>query len=176
MQSNGVCEMDPHEREDILATLRDELQEFFQWMLEELGEEYFAEDGSSTRFSWEDHVDKRIKERFSAKRAQLWERDLYAAFEHPKRPSIYEVMKADDLEILHYYQDELYCEHFKTEGFDEGSGGNQDVKNRYDESFSVILASVSLGYMYRLDLCEVCGLIEIWSMLYDSSEISLLLN
>ena len=168
--------MDPDEQGRILKILMEELQEFFQWMIEEVGEEYFMEDPSAPRFSWEAHVDKRIKERFSTKHAGLWERDRYAAFEHSSRPSIYEVMKANDLEILHYYQNDIYCDHFKIEGFNAVSDEDPNLNNRYDEPFSVILASESLGIMYRMDFCEVCGLMEIWSMLYDSNEISFLVN
>lgn len=176
MANLGICEMDPKEQEDILETLMEELQEFFEWMIEEVGEEYYMEDPNAQRFSWESHVDRRIKERLNTDRARFWERDHYAAFEHPQRPSIYQIMKASDLEILHYCQDDLYCGHFKRESFSFIQDEEQTLKKRYDESFSVLLASESLGYMYRLDLCKVCGLIEIWSTIYNSNEISLINN
>jgi len=170
--------MDPKEREEILEVLQEELLEFFQWMLQELGEDYYMEDPDAPRFSWEPHVDRRIRERLRSDRARLWERDPYAAFEHELRPSIYRVMKAKDLEIHHASQDDLYCEHFKVDDLrsEEESGEERPLEKRYDESFSVVLASASLGYMYRLDMCEVCGLIEIWSMLYDAGELSLWTN
>ncbi len=167
--------MDQKEREEVLEILQEELLEFFRWMLQELGEDYYMEDPHAPRFSWEPHVDRRIRERLRSDRALLWERDPYAAFEHELRPSIYQVMKAKDLEIIHHYQDDLYCEHFKIEdlGYTSESGDVQQLEKRYDESFSVILASQHLGYMYRLDMCDVCGLIEVWSMRYDRGEISL---
>jgi dTDP-4-amino-4,6-dideoxygalactose transaminase len=31
----------------------------------------------------------------------------------------------------------------------------------------------ALGWMYRLDFCEVCGMIEVWSRTYDPEEIAL---
>jgi hypothetical protein len=165
--------MDFKEQEEIIEILQEELQGFFQWMIEELGEEYYMEDTRAPKFSWETEVNKRIKERMNTHRARLWERDRYAAFEHPERPSIYQVMKAIDLEVLHYPQEDFYCEHFKIIDFSAAvSEGEQHLEKRYEVSFGVILASESLGHMYRLDFCEICGLIEIWSMIYSPEEIA----
>ena len=43
---------------------------------------------------------------------------------------------------------------------------------RFEESFGVLLASQTKGWMYRLDFCEVCGMIEVWSMRYDPEEVA----
>ena len=158
---------------EVLELLLEELQEFFEWMIEELGEEYYMDDPTGPRFSWEAEIHRRLEERMSGGRGRLWERDRYAAFEYQKRPSIYQIVKTNDLEVIHYPQGDLYCEHFKIADAGVGADEEHNFEKRYEDSFGVLLASESLGHMYKLDFCQVCGLIEIWSMVYSPDELAL---
>lgn len=166
--------MDRGEWEEIRARLREELQEFFSWMMEEVGGAYFIEHPDGPPDVWEQEVREAIRRRLRPGRSDLWERDRHAFFDHPDRPSVYRLMDAPDLECYHYRED-LYCEHDKLQNaIDSGlesAGG--EPEGRYDEPFGVLLASSNLGWMYRLDFCDQCGLVEIWSMRYHPGEISL---
>ena len=76
-----------------------------------------------------------------------------------------------NLEILHY-PEEMACEHDKIlDAADEEGAVLGQNGTRYDQDFGVLLASQKLGWMYRLDFCERCGLVEIWSMEYNPGEI-----
>jgi hypothetical protein len=165
--------MDGQEIEEIRPLLREELQDFFSWIMEELGGEYFIEHPERSPSSWEQEVQEKIHKRLQSERANIWERDLHAFFDHPQRPSVYRILDAEDLELLHS-PEEFYCEHFKLQdAVSEGEDSTQEQgQPRFDQSFSVLLASHKSGWMYRLVFCETCGLIEIWSMRYDPNEIS----
>jgi len=163
--------MDRQELEDIRSILREELQGFYSWVMEELGGEYFIEHPELSPTFWEKEVLDRIEKRSRSDRSSIWERDRYAFFDHPQRPSVYRLFDAEDLELLHA-PEEFPCEHFKfLDGISEGENTSQALGRRFDQSFSVLLASQKSGWMYRLDFCEACGLIEIWSMRYDPNEI-----
>ena len=164
--------MEQPEREEILELLREELRGFIAWTMEELGGEYYLEHPDQPISKWDDTARERLMQRLDSDRVRLWERDRYAFFGHPRHPSVYEVMDAEDLEIVHYLE-ELYCDHYKME---EETVGLSDVEveenKRFDDSFGVLLASQARGWMYRLDFCEICGMIEIWSMEYNPEEIA----
>jgi len=164
--------MDRQEREEIRTLLREELQDFFSWIMEELGGEYFIEHTELPPSSWEREVREKIGARLKHGRQGLWERDRYAVFDHPDRPSVYRVFDAEDLELLHY-PEQFTCEHFKAlDVLSDGGDPALEPARRFDHAFGVLLASKSGGWMYRLDFCEACGLIEIWSMRYDPDEIA----
>jgi len=165
--------MRDEERDEIVVLLREELRAFISWTMEELGGEYYLETPDQTISSWDQTAQVRVERRLESERIHVWERDRYAFFDHPKHPSIYEVMETADLEIAHYLE-ELYCEHYRTEDELEGFP-EQEIreKKRFEDSFGVLLASQMKGWMYRLDFCEVCGLIEVWSMEYDPEEIAI---
>lgn len=166
--------MEAAEREEILSVLREELQEFFVWVMEEIGGEYYLEDPAETVQALEETVRTRIGQRIDTERARLWERDRHALFDHPDRPSVFRLMEAEDLQIIHYRED-VQCDHFKVLGRDGGAGGEPGAgfESRYEQSFGILLVSESAGWMYRLDMCEVCGLVEIWSMAYSEPEMLL---
>ena len=165
--------MREEERDEIVVLLREELREFITWTMEELGGEYYLEDPDQAISSWDETAKGRVEGRVESDRVHVWERDRYAFFDHPKHPSIYKVMETEDLEIAHYLE-ELYCEHYRIEGELEGCSEEEiQDKKRFEDSFGVLLASQMKGWMYRLDFCEACGLIEIWSMEYDPEEIAI---
>ncbi len=166
--------MERGEWEEIRAVLREELQEFFSWIMEEVGGGYFIEHPEQPPDAWEEEVREAIGRRLRPERTEVWERDRHAFFDHPERPSVYRLMDAPDLECVHYLED-LYCEHDKLQNaLDSGiEPGEGEPEGRYEESFGVLLASASLRWMYRLDFCDQCGLVEIWSMRYNPGEISL---
>ncbi|MEW6443672.1 MAG: hypothetical protein AB1640_22245 [bacterium] len=167
--------MEPEEFEEVKALLNQELQEFYGWVMEELGGGYFIEHPELSPAVWEQEVSGRIRKRLQTDRALFWERDRYAFFDDPKRPSVYRLMEAEDLELIHY-RDDFYCEHFKVDGeapSPNDQGPDDAGSRRYDESFGILMVSQKSGWMYRLDFCQVCGLIEIWSMRYDPKEIAL---
>jgi len=160
------------ERDEIVALLREELRDFISWTMEELGGQYYLEGPDQPIQSWDEMARERVVRRFESDRAAVWERDRYPFFSHPKHPSVYEIMESVDLEIVHYLE-ELYCDHYRVE--DEVDGLSRETlqqAKRFDEDFGVLVASQTKGWMYRLDFCEVCGLIEIWSMRYGPEEIA----
>lgn len=168
----GAEEMERSEWEEIRSVLRAELQEFFSWIMEEVGGGFFIEHPEEPPEVWEEEVREAIGRRLRSERAELWERDRHAFFDHPDRPSVYRLMDAADLECFHYRED-LYCEHDKqTNSLESGPGSAEGGEGRYEECFGVLLASASLGWMYRLDFCDQCGLVEIWSMRYNPGEIA----
>jgi len=160
------------ERKKIVEMLREELRGFIAWTMEELGGEYYLEQPDQQVTAWDETAQERLKQRIESERVRVWERDRYAFFDHPRHASVYAVMESEDLEIVHYLE-ELYCDHYRVEEEIEGLSEEeiQDGK-RFDESFGVLLASQTLGWMYRLDFCDVCGMIEIWSMEYDPMEVA----
>lgn len=160
------------EREEIVALLREELRGFIAWTMQELGGEYYLKDPEQPIESWDETARERLIRRLESERLQVWERDRYAFFDHPKHPSVYEMMESGDLEIVHYLE-ELYCDHYRVEDEIEGLS-EQEIREKsiYDDDFGVLLASQAKGWMYRLDFCEVCGLIEVWSMAYDPEELA----
>ncbi len=163
--------MDQQEQKEIISALREELQEYFTWIMEEF--DYFEEEDQDNPGALDKPVLDKIARRIESKRMNLWERDLYAFFDHPQHPSIYNMFEMADLEIIHYL-DEFHCDHFKVDDILEESGGLiQDRDMRYEETFGVLLVSQEKGWMYRLDLCKVCGLVEVWSMSYSEDEIAL---
>jgi|GEM_PF-1600027 hypothetical protein len=166
--------MERSEWEEIRSVLRAELQEFFSWIMEEVGGGYFIEHPEGPPEAWEEEVREAIGRRLRSERAELWERDRHAFFDHPDRPSIYRLMDAADLECFHYRED-FYCEHDKQTNFLESGleSAEGEEGGRYEEPFGVLLASPGLGWMYRLDFCDQCGLVEIWSMRYNPGEIAL---
>ena len=165
--------MDSQEKEGVIAALQEELQGFFAWIVNEIGADYYIEDPQRASDSVEEEARKTVAKRISSKRLQLWERDWYAFFHDSRHPSIYELFKADDLEIVHYLE-EFSCEHFKVlDTWNEQDEPDSEPEKRYEQSFGVLLASQTLGWMYRLDFCEICGLIEVWSMQYNPDEIAL---
>ena len=165
-------DMDPQEREEIISALREELQEFFTWIMEEF--DYYKEQGAGTGgVPLEKPLQDKIKQRIASQRMNLWERDLYAFFDDPDHPSIYSLFEAADLEIIHYLE-ELNCDHFKV--LDVFNGDAEDIPEsymRYEDTFGVLLSSQAKGWMYRLDFCQICGLVEVWSMTYNPAEIAL---
>ncbi len=164
--------MRKEERAEIVALLREELREFVAWTMEELGGDYYLEGPEHPLSSWDDTAEGRILRRFESGRTRLWERDWYSFFDHPRHPSIYKVMEAEDLEILHY-PEAFYCDHYKVQDEIEGMSEDEIQENkRFEQAFGVLLASQTCGWMYRLDFCDVCGLIEIWSMEYNQDEIA----
>ena len=164
--------MEIEERKEIVEMLREELRDFIAWSMEELGGEYYLERPDQAVSEWDQMAEERLTQRLDSERVRVWERDRYAFVDHPRHSSVYSVMKAEDLEIVHYLE-ELYCDHYRVEEEIEGLSEEeiQDGK-RFDDSFGVLLASQSLGWMYRLDFCDVCGMIEVWSMEYDPGEVA----
>jgi hypothetical protein len=161
------------EREEIVELLREELRVFISWAMGELGGEYYLENPEEPISSWDKTALGRVEKRMESERVHMWERDRYAFFDHPKHPSIYNLMETEDLELAHYLE-ELYCEHYRIEDEVEGCSEEEiKEKKRFDDSFGVLLASQMKGWMYRLDFCDVCGLIEVWSMEYDPEEIAI---
>ena len=159
-------------REEIVGLLREELRGFIAWTMEELGGWYYLEDPEQPIESWDETARERLFRRLESERLRVWERDRYAFFDHPKHPSIYVMMESEDLEIVHYLE-ELYCDHCRVEDEIEGLSEEEIRANsRFDDNFGVLLASQAKGWMYRLDFCEVCGLIEVWSMEYDPEELA----
>jgi hypothetical protein len=165
--------VEPEERDDIVRLLREELREFITWTMEELGGEYYLEHADQPVTSWNETATSRLMRRLDSDRMRVWERDRYAFFEHPRHPSVYSVMEAEDLEIVHYLE-ELTCDHDKLECEAAAGLSEEDLLGgrRFEESFGVLLASQIRGWMYRLDFCEFCGMIEIWSMGYNPDEIA----
>jgi len=167
--------MDMKEKQEVIRALQEELRGFFSWIIQELGMEYYIEDPESPSESLEAQAREAIDRRRTSKRMQVWERDWHAFSHHSDHPSVYKLFEAEDLEIVHYLE-ELTCEHFRIldEEQEEEQGGQTSFagENRYEQSFGVLLASQSNGWMYRLDFCEVCGLVEIWSMVYHPEEIA----
>ena len=158
--------MNQKEREEVIAVLREELQEFFTWIMEEF--DYYKEpDVDAGNIPLEKPIQDKIKQRIESQRMNLWERDFYAFFDDPNHPSIYSLFDAEDLEIIHYLE-ELNCDHFKVIDISGEASGE-----RYKDTFGVLLASQAKGWMYRLDFCQVCGLVEVWSMAYSPAEITL---
>ena len=164
--------MEQPEREEIVELLREELRGFIAWTMEELGGEYYLERPDQPISEWDETARGRLMQRLDSERVRLWERDRYAFFDHPRHPSVYAVMDAEDLEIVHYLE-ELYCDHYRMEEEIAGlSEEGVEANKRFEDSFGVLLASQGRGWMYRLDFCEVCGMIEIWSMEYNPEEVS----
>ena len=164
--------MDQQEQEEVLAALKEELQEYFTWIMEEF-DYYSDQDEKGSAVSLDKPVQDKISKRVESDRMHLWERDLYAFHDHPQHPSIYSLFDAPDLEIIHYFED-IYCDHYKLIDLtNEEVDSIPEGFKRYEENFGVLLASQSKGWMYRLDLCEVCGLVEVWSMAYSPAEITL---
>ena len=166
--------MDKEEFEETIAALKEEFQGFLTWVVGELGEEYFIDDLEHPSSSWEEDARKKISGRVGSERVQWWERDWHAFFDDPQHPSIYKILEVEDLELLHYLE-EFDCDHSKA--IDMVGGGEEanmvEVERSYEQAFGVLLASQQLGWMYRLDFCGVCGLIEVWSMEYNSEEVTL---
>ncbi len=164
--------MDQQELKVVISALREELQEYFTWIMEEF--DYFeGEDQDHSASSLEKPINDLIDRRIESQRMNLWERDFYAFYDHPQHPSLYNLFETEDLEIIHYLED-IQCDHFKiADMLDESSHLTEDQIARYEDSFGVLLASQEKGWMYRLDLCAVCGLVEIWSMAYSPDEIAL---
>ena len=165
--------MEPHERKEVVEMLREELRDFIAWVMQELGGEYYLAKPDQPVSSWDETAEERLMRRLDSPRAGLWERDRYAFFDHPRHASVYKVMEAEDLEIVHYLED-FYCDHYKVEDEIEVLTEEEIQEGkRFDSDFGVLLASQTLGWMYRLDFCEVCGMIEVWSRTYDPEEIAL---
>jgi len=163
--------MDEHERNEIINALTEELQAFFSWTIDEVGAEYYIEDTDQASASLELEAAEKNAKRINSQRVHLWERDWYSFFHHPQHPSIYNMLKEKDLEIVHYLE-EISCEHFRTSDLSDSSERNGVPQKNYDQSFGVLLASEKLRWLYRLDFCEVCGLVEIWSMEYNPDEVA----
>lgn len=162
------------EREEIVELLREELRGFIAWTMEELGGEYYLENPDQPVATWDETARERVSWRLESdsERAEVWERDRYAFFDHPQHPSIYKVMESEDVELVHYLE-EFYCDHYRVGEVIEGLSEEEVQDNqRFEESFGVLVASQAKGWMYRLDFCEVCGLIEIWSMKYNPEEVA----
>jgi len=165
--------MTQEEKEEVFSFLRDELQSFWAWLLEELGEEYFILDRENPSQGLEKSAEKKVLGRLNSGRACLWERDHYGFFDHPQHPSIYRFFAAEDVEILHYPED-FSCDHFRAIEFLPAAEDRPSIpEKKLEQSLGVLLASQALGWMYRLDLCDVCGLVEVWSMQYSPEEIAL---
>jgi len=166
--------MNAEETQEILQALQEELRGFFSWIIQELGIDYYIDDPEHPTESLEAQAREAVARRRASQRLQVWERDWYAFSHQADHPSIYKIFEAEDLEIVHYLED-VPCEHYRMldrEGEGEGRGDGAPRENRYEQSFGVLLASQSSGWMYRLDFCEVCGLVEIWSMSYHPDEIA----
>lgn len=166
--------MDSEEKQETLCLLRDELSGFFSWVIRELGVEYYVEDPARSSESLEETARDVFARRSKAGRMHVWERDWHAFTHQPEHPSVYKLLEAEDLEILHYRED-LPCEHFRLLDLEDETPPHESpsaVEPRFEHSFCVLLASQGYGWMYRLDFCEVCGLVEIWSMAYDPEEIA----
>jgi hypothetical protein len=165
--------MNPESQGEVVALLREELQEYLRWLLEELGEDYYVADRSRAAESLEEEAQAVLSQRARSERAHLWDRDRFAFYQHPNHPSVYKVLEQPDLEIIHYLE-EFTCDHVKmfAPALEEAKVAGE-VQRRYEQSFGVLLASQAVGWMYRLDFCEVCGLVEIWSMEYSPEEIAL---
>jgi len=165
--------VDAEERQETVRLLLDELGGFFSWVIQELGVEYYVEDPARSAESLEESARDVFARRIQARRMHIWERDWHAFSHQPEHPSVYKLLEAQDLEIVHYLED-LPCEHFRVLEAEGGapSGMGGQVEKRYDQSFGVLLASQGYGWMYRLDFCHVCGLVEIWSMAYNPEEIA----
>lgn len=164
--------MEREERQEIVEMLREELRGFIAWTMEELGGEYYLERPDQPVSEWDQTAEERLVERLDSDRVRVWERDRYAFFDHPRHSSVYAVMEAEDLEIVHYLE-ELYCDHYKVEDeIEDLSEEEIQAGKRFDESFGVLLASQALGWMYRLDFCDICGMIEVWSTVYDPVEVA----
>jgi len=160
------------ERKEIVEMLREELRGFIAWTMEELGGEYYLEQPDQPVTAWDETAQERLKQRLDSERVHVWERDRYAFFDDPRHASVYAVMESEDLEIVHYLE-ELYCDHYRVEEEIEGLSEEEiEAGKRFDDSFGVLLASQTRGWMYRLDFCDVCGMIEIWSMEYDPVEVT----
>ena len=160
------------DREEVIAALQGELQEFFAWIVSEAGVDYYVDDRENASESVDDAARKSVLRRIQGNRLGLWERDWHAFYQDPHHPSIYEMLKAEDLEVVHYLE-EFACEHFKAlDAAGPTEDGGPGLERRFEQSFGVLLASQTLGWMYRLDFCELCGLIEVWSMQYSPDEIS----
>ncbi len=165
--------MEPQERKEVIELLREELRDFIAWAMQELGGEYYLSEPDQPVTSWDETAEERLTQRLDSPRAGVWERDRYAFFDHPRHASVYKVMEAGDLEIVHYLED-FYCDHYKVEDEIEGLSEEEIRENRrFEANFGVLLASQTLGWMYRLDFCEICGMIEVWSRTYDPEEIAL---
>lgn len=165
--------MEPQERKEVIELLREELRDFIGWAMQELGGEYYLSEPDQPVTSWDETAEERLTQRLDSPRAGVWERDRYAFFDHPRHASVYKVMEAGDLEIVHYLED-FYCDHYKVEDEIEGLSEEEIRENRrFEANFGVLLASQTLGWMYRLDFCEICGMIEVWSRTYDPEEIAL---
>ena len=165
--------MDPQEREKTISSIQEELKGYFSWLVEELGEEYYIGEKEGASFSLEEEAGEIVTRRSRSERVHFWERDRYAFFQHPDHASVYKILEQEDLEIVHY-PEELTCEHYKIlETFDDAAKPLKESEKRYDQPFGVLLASQSGGWMYRLDFCDVCGLIEIWSMEFNQDEVAL---
>ena len=164
--------MEKEEREGIVEMLREELRDFIAWTMEELGGEYYLKHPDQPVSAWDETAEERLMQRLDSVRVRVWERDRYAFFDHPRHSSVYAVMEAEDLEIVHYLE-ELYCDHYRVEDEIEGRSEEEIQEGkRFVDSFGVLLASQKRGWMYRLDICEVCGMIEVWSMEYDPVEVA----
>ncbi len=164
--------MDSEEKQETVRLLLEALGEFFSWIVQELGVEYYVEDPARAQESLEEAAREACSRRGRAGRMHVWERDWHAFSHQPEHPSVYKLLEVQDLEIIHYLED-IPCEHFRLwDAQDDRAGGTEaEVEKRYDHSFAVLLASQEYGWMYRLDFCQVCGLVEIWSMAYDPEEI-----
>ncbi len=165
--------MDRQERDEVVKALQEEFQEYFSWLVSELGSNYFISNMNRASNSMEKDAESFIERRSKSERKQRWERDRYAFYRHPSHPSVYGLLEVEDLQILHY-QEEIVCEHDKIQDTlsETELVLSQDAK-RYEQDFGVLLASQKLGWMYRLDFCEMCGLVEVWSMEYNPDEIVL---
>jgi hypothetical protein len=164
--------MQEEEKEEIVDALQEELRSFFAWIINEIGLEYYIDDPNHPSESLEEEARKAFSRRSRSKKLHVWERDWHSFSHQENHPSIYKLFEAEDLEIVHYLED-LPCEHLRQlEIQGEQSSCSTTVEKKYEESFGVLLASQTLGWMYRMDFCDVCGLIEVWSMAYHPEEIS----
>jgi len=171
MRDPGIMSL--AEREEVCSLLREELQSFWAWLVEELGEEYFVSNKERPSESLEQEAENIVTRKASSERRRLWERDHYAFYDHPHHPSIYRFFEVEDLEILHY-PEVFSCEHYRLLELRTLAGETPaEAEQKYEQSFGVLLASPSLGWMYRLDLCAFCGLMEVWSMQYNPQVIAI---
>jgi hypothetical protein len=163
--------MQEGEKEEVVAALLEELRRFFAWIINEIGLEYYIGDLNHPSESVEEEARNAFSRRSRSKQLDVWERDWHAFSHQENHPSIYKLFEAEDLEIVHYLED-FPCEHFRQMEIEEKQGScSNPLEKRYEESFGVLLASQTLGWMYRLDICDVCGLVEVWSMAYRPEEI-----
>ncbi len=164
--------MGESEFKEIVAALKEEFQGFLTWVIGEIGEGYFLDDPNEVARPWEQEARERISARAGSERVHWWVRDWYAFLDDPQRPSIYKILEVEDLEVFHYLE-EVECEHDKVAGMMAGNeNAMAEGEKSYEQSFGVLLASQEMGWMYRLDLCEICGLIEVWSMKYSVEELA----